>query len=30
MADVVALEWELLRWRRLNVTLILARANEPA
>ena len=28
MADVVALEWELLRWRRLNVTLIRARVLE--
>ena len=28
MADVVGLEWELLRWRRLNVTLIRARVLE--
>jgi hypothetical protein len=28
MADVVALEWELLRWRRLKVTLIRARVLE--
>ena len=28
MADVVGLEWELLRWRRLKVTLIRARVLE--
>jgi hypothetical protein len=27
MADVVALEWEVLRWRRLKLSLIRARTS---